>query len=160
MRVAIDNLHGKLFKGRDLRVKKAVEPKRLEKKKLRKEERAQAAKEGKTLAKEQKDEDMEIMNLRNFEKAAYGAGDDHERAEEAKTERKNKAEAMADHFAKIQKKGIAALDGNTELDITNRLGHKKADRQKINKQKIESVQADKGFKSKFENSKNAAAFKE
>lgn len=42
MREAITNKNGKHFKGRELRVKKAVAPNRLEKKKLRKEERAAA----------------------------------------------------------------------------------------------------------------------
>jgi RNA recognition motif-containing protein len=35
MRHAIDTLNGKLFMGRELRIKKAVAPQRLEKKKLR-----------------------------------------------------------------------------------------------------------------------------
>ena len=39
MREAITEKNGKFFKGRDLRVKKAVAPNRLEKKKLRKEQR-------------------------------------------------------------------------------------------------------------------------
>ena len=42
MREAITSKNGKPFKGRELRVKKAVAPNRLEKKKLRKEERAAA----------------------------------------------------------------------------------------------------------------------
>jgi len=41
MRVAIEKKNGSRFLGRELRIKKAVAPKRLEKKKLRKEEKAQ-----------------------------------------------------------------------------------------------------------------------
>ena len=44
MRLAIDQGNGSYFLGRYLRIKKAVEAKRLEKKKVRKEERASARK--------------------------------------------------------------------------------------------------------------------
>lgn len=39
MRMALEAKNGKVFKGRELRMKKAVEPRRLEKKAHRKEER-------------------------------------------------------------------------------------------------------------------------
>lgn len=39
MRMALEAKNGSMFKGRELRMKKAVEPKRLEKKAFRKEER-------------------------------------------------------------------------------------------------------------------------
>ena len=80
MRQCIEDCHEAKFMGRPLRVKKAVEPKRLDKKKRGKEERAKAHAEGQKLRKEQGDKIAqektetanEIDKLRNFEQNAYG----------------------------------------------------------------------------------------
>jgi len=45
-RKAVDNLNGSKFKGRELRVKKAVDPKRLEKKQRKKMEKLRKDKHG------------------------------------------------------------------------------------------------------------------
>ena len=47
MRLAIDKLNGTEFKGRQIRIKKAVAPNRLEKKKIRNEEKAKLKAEAK-----------------------------------------------------------------------------------------------------------------
>jgi len=80
MRKVIEEKNNKNFNGRPLRIKKAVEPRRLEKKKLRKEERAagreKIKEEALILAAEagalSAEEDEEINRLRNFEQSAYG----------------------------------------------------------------------------------------
>jgi len=64
MRKCIDDCAEKRFQGRPLRVKKAVEPKRLEKKKRRTAERAEIRKEEK---KEKDNQIQDIDKLRNFE---------------------------------------------------------------------------------------------
>ena len=106
--------------GRPLRVKKAVEPKRLDKKKRRNEEKAQKRSEQKIeIAQRKKDEDEdddEIEKLRNFEKSAYGGID--QRSKQIKKEK-----SMITHINKLQSK--ARDDDHGEIDITPRLGFNK-----------------------------------
>lgn len=86
MRKAITEKHETRFNGRPIRVKKAVEAKRLEKKKQRKEDRA-------AQRKEDHHNDTEIHRMRNFEKAAYGEGDsDEENAKKLRREKQAKQE--------------------------------------------------------------------
>ena len=84
MRVAIEKKNGVRFLGRELRIKKAVAPKRLEKKAKGKEERAKKVELIKAEKAEQRaeneeldKEDDEVLKLRNFD-AAIDSGDDSE----------------------------------------------------------------------------------
>lgn len=180
MRKAVNEKHESRFNGRPIRVKKAVEAKRLEKKKLRKEERAAGRAADRQDARENAAEiDTDIHRMRNFEQAAYGGGDSEEEQEaqqvkkdkerkklkqekQAKQEfEKQKAiekdQKLQEQFNMINKKSTASADkSGPELDITNRLGHKKEVHKKIMKQKLESASG----KSKFEESKNKETFKE
>jgi len=59
-RKAVDNLNGSKFKGRELRVKKAVDPKRLEKKQRKKMEKLRKDKHGSDSGEEDIPENFEI----------------------------------------------------------------------------------------------------
>jgi hypothetical protein len=158
MRHAIEHLQNHKFMGRYLRIKKAVEPKRLEKKKRRTEERIKQRQED-------KHEANEIDKLRNFEQAAYGEiAETKEEApvavvpgisQKSKKIKKDKESSLLDHFTKISKKSeMKSADDYGEIDITNKLGFNKANMNRINKEKLQ-----KGF-SKLENMKNKSAFKD
>jgi len=98
MRFCIEELNNSRFQGRPLRIKKAVEPKRLEKKKRRTQERAE-------LRQQSKEEDDDIARLRNFEKAAYGDSSSKVPgiSQDSKTIKKEKKKAsMEAHFDKIK----------------------------------------------------------
>lgn len=78
MRLALELKQGKKFNGRDLRMKKAVEPKRLEKKAMRRvqigEEKAKAKEEREKIAKA---DDALLAGGRKFEDA-YQSDDSHD----------------------------------------------------------------------------------
>ena len=162
MRKCIDECCGARFQGRELRIKKAVEPYRLEKKKRRTEER----KENKIVQRAEKkvqdqEDDDELDRLRNFEKSAYGTGDAEKSSkapgisDASKKIKKDKAKSFEDHFGKIHGKHAKRSEGDFgEIDITNRLAHNKEKTQLIYKQKIDNET------SKFENLRNNITFKD
>ena len=61
MRLAIEKKTGSEFKGRQIRIKKAVAPQRLEKKKMRKEQGVLDREQKKEDKKEQEDEDDRLL---------------------------------------------------------------------------------------------------
>lgn len=73
MRACVDQLNDQRFQGRPLRIKKAVEPRRLEKKKRRTAEKVELKKE---MREHRKNEDIELDRLKNFERSAYGGNEE------------------------------------------------------------------------------------
>lgn len=109
MRVAIEQKNGGRFLGRELRIKKAVAPKRLEKKAMRKEERAKKVEQTKQeniekreLKEELDKEDDEVLKLRNFD-AAIDSGDDSEGGDDRKPTPEDDKEAERKRIRKERK---------------------------------------------------------
>ena len=160
MRRCIEKCNESRFMGRPLRIKKAVEPKRLEKKKRRTEERKEARDQQRKNAKEAAEGDDELLKLRNFEQAAYGDKDDEGTkkapgiaAASKKIKKDKKEQSFEAHLNKIYNKSQKTVEDG-EIDITNRLAFNKKKQEMVNKQKIE-----KGS-SKFEDHKNKETFKD
>ena len=116
-------------------------------------------------------DDNELKRLRNFEANAGGDSDEEEaeykmlqkKLKREKYEKKEfdtkkaieKEKKLHEQFKMINEKSTAFRDRQgPDLDVTNKLGHKKAVNKRILKDKIETG------KSKFEDSKNKQAFKE
>jgi len=78
MKKSLELKNGQKFNKRELRIKKAVEPKRLEKKKNRKEEKRVAREQQKA---DDEAADDEINKLRNFQNAAYNSDEDSDERE-------------------------------------------------------------------------------
>lgn len=109
MKVAIESKNGSRFIGRELRIKKAVAPKRLEKKAARKEERAKKVEqikkekiENRELKEELDKEDDEALKLRNFD-AAIDSGDDSEGGDQGKPTPEEDKEAERKRIRKERK---------------------------------------------------------
>jgi RNA recognition motif-containing protein len=140
MRQCIDELNNERFMGRPLRMKKAVEPRRLEKKKRRTEEkRNKRSEDREEIVQFRKEENDELDRLKNFEKSAYGGGDSSAskvpglNKDSKKIKKANKEQKMIDHINKISKKSEKRPDDYGEIDISNKLGFKKSTQASINK---------------------------
>jgi RNA recognition motif-containing protein len=105
MRLAIEKKTGSEFKGRQIRIKKAVAPQRLEKKKMRKEQSVIDREQKKEDKKEQDDEDDRLLAQKGQD--AYQSDDSFEerygQRKEAKFSEKQikKQDDLALHIAKI-----------------------------------------------------------
>ena len=116
------------FKGRDLRVQKATEPKRREKKAERKVAELEARRERRKRLREQEEEDDEATKpMKNF--GDMYSSDDSD-VEKVKKRRAKKAEPeiKLEETSFGRKRTQAERDAETEIDLTNI--HKVAKRKK------------------------------
>lgn len=159
MRLAIEKKTGSEFRGRQIRIKKAVAPQRLEKKKMRKEATLVEKEQKKQERAEQMNEDDLLLAQKGQD--AYQSDDSFEerygqkKAKFSENQIK-KQDDLALHIAKIQEKAHKAAkkiqdDG---LDITPRLGFNKKMQARVTMEKIL-----KG-KSKYQDHHDAKVFKD
>lgn len=168
MRLAIEKRNLSDFKGRAIRVKKAVAPQRLEKKRNKTETMIKERAEKKAAFMEQKTEDEKLLATRGTKfEDAYQSDDSHdEKMASAKKEQKikdrsKKIKKMDDfvaHARKIANKGekVAKEICEAGLDITPRLGFNKTKQRLVQTQKINSPNG----VSKYESHKNKEVFKD
>lgn len=137
MRLAIEKRNQSDFKGRSIRVKKAVEAKRLEKKRVKTETMIKERAEKKAAYLEQKTEDEKLLEKRGTKfEDAFESDDSHdEKMERAKKEKKikdkskkiKKQDEFAAHAFKIASRGekVAREINEEGIDITPKLGFNK-----------------------------------
>ena len=126
MRKAVDTKHDAKFKGRNMRVKKASDPKRLEKKQRKKAERAAEHAKRQPQQADSGDSDAEEEIPRNF--GDMISSDDSEDEKPAK-----KAPSSFDRFANSQ-----AGTHNKELKLDNMIAFNKKKRTNMLKEMIEN----------------------
>ena len=145
-RLAIDKLNGGRFQGRELRVKKAVEPKRLEKKKVKKEQKLADRQEERKKAKEDKaaadDEFDQVMRLKENMDAIQSDdsddnrdgddSDDDEDRKQRKAKKEEKDELKIDRKSKaIRKMNRHRSDDADFIKNLARIAAKKKDAKQV-----------------------------
>lgn len=111
MRLAIEKKLGSEFKGRQIRIKKAVAPQRLEKKKMRTEQKVIEKEKAKAEKKEIQKEDDAVLAQRDQD--MYQSDDSFEerfgnKNKKFSEKQLKKQDDLADHIAKIQSKASKA----------------------------------------------------
>lgn len=125
MQKALDSKKGLKFKGRELRIKRAVEPKRREKKELRKKAALEERREKRRQRQAAEDSDDEPLPPKNFGDAYSSEDSDDEKIKKRKAERQIRLEDTS--FGK-RTASQADHDSKRELDLTNM--HKMTKRRK------------------------------